>query len=144
MKTYLRFLYVSLVIVLVMAFPLKNAQGGGKVEGGMPNMTVTEKENNSTVEVNKGDVLAVMLEFSPGTGYSWQIVRNDSKLMEPQGEPVFSGGPEQQKLVGGKEQATFSFKAVNSGTGVIELQHKRGWEKEKEPLKVFSITVKIK
>ena len=144
MRTYLRFLYVSLVFVLVMAFPLKNAQGSGKVEGGMPNMTVTEKDNNSTVELSKGDVLAVMLEFSPGTGYSWQIVKNDANLLEPQGEPAISAGTEQRNMPGAAEQATFRFRALKSGTTVIALHHKRPWEKEKEPLKVFSITVKIK
>jgi predicted secreted protein len=45
--------------------------------------------------------------------------------------------------MGGSEVETFRFQAVNSGTDIIELQFKRAWEKEKEPLKNFLITVKI-
>jgi predicted secreted protein len=140
MRTYLKFLYVSLLLILVGAFALNNSQASAD----MRTVTVTEKDNNSTVELNRGDLLEVILEFSPGTGYSWQIAKNDANLLEPQGEPTISGGTEQKNMPGAAEQATFRFRALKSGTTVIALQHKRPWEKEKEPHKVFSITVNIK
>ena len=141
MRTYPKFLYVSLLLILVGAGSLSISQAGGAMA---TTVTVTEKDNNSAVELKKGDILAVVLEFSPGTGYSWQIAKNDPKLLDPQGEPAISGGAEQKSMPGSSEQATFLFKALKNGTTVIALHHKRIWEKEKEPLKVFSITVKIK
>ena len=140
MRIYQKFMYVSLLLLLVGGFFLNNSQASGAI----PAVTVTEKDNNGTVEIKKGDLLAVVLKFSPGTGYSWQVAKNDPKLMEPQGEPVISRGTGQESMPGVSEQATFLFKAVNSGTAVIEFHHNRLWEKEKEPLSVFSITVKIK
>ncbi len=141
MRTYPKFLYVSLLLILVGAVSLNISQAGGAMAN---TVTVTEKDNNKTVELNKGNLLAVVLEFSPGTGYSWQIAENDPKLLDPQGEPAISGGSEQKSMPGSSEQATFLFKALKSGTTVIVLHHKRIWEKGKEPLKVFSVTVKIK
>ena len=141
MRTYSKFLYISLLWILVGACSLNISQAGGAM---VTTVTVTEKDNNSTVELKKGDILAVVLEFSPGTGYSWQIAKNDANLLDPQGEPAISGGTEQKSMPGSGEQATFLFRALKSGTTVIALHHKRIWEKEKEPLKVFSITVKIK
>ncbi len=142
MRTYEHFLYLSLV--LAGAFAPNNGLASDKVTAPMRTVTVTEKDNNSAVELNKGDTLAVILDFSPGTGYSWQIAKNDANVLEPEGKPVLSGGTEQKNMPGGGEQATFRFKALNSGMTVIALHHKRPWEKGKEPLKVFSITVNIK
>ena len=65
----------------------------------MRTVTVTEKDNNSKVELNKGDTLAVIFDFSPGTGYSWQIAKNDVNVLEPEGEPVISGGETTWKKV---------------------------------------------
>lgn len=141
MRTYPKFLYVSLLLLLVGAGSLTISQACGAMA---TTVTVTEKDNNKTVELNKGDFLAVVLEFSPGTGYSWQIAKNDANLLDPQGEPAIAGGAEQKSMPGSSEQATFLFKALKNGTTVIALHHKRIWEKEKEPLKVFSITVKVK
>ena len=59
----------------------------------MRTVTVTEKDNNSKVELNKGDTLAVILDFSPGTGYPWQIAKNDVNVLEPGGgNPSYPGG----------------------------------------------------
>ncbi len=141
MRTYRKFLYIPLLLILVGAGSLNVSQAGGAMA---TTVTVTEKDNNKTVELNKGDFLAVVLEFSPGTGYSWQIAENDVNLLDPQGEPAISGGTEQKSMPGSGEQATFLFRALKNGTAVMAFHHKRIWEKEKEPLKVFSITVKIK
>ncbi len=138
MRTYKNLLYVSLFLVLVGAFLLNNY----KVAGAVGTVTVTEKDSKSTVELNRGDILAVILEFSPGTGYSWQIAKNDANLLEPQGESNISGGTEQKSMPGAAEQATFRLKALKSGTASVEFHHKRVWEKE--PFAVFSITVKIR
>jgi len=144
MRTYEYFIYVSLFLVVVGAFALNNGLASDRVMGAMRIVTVTGKEHNSTVELNKGDTLVVILDFSPGTGYSWQMARNDTDLLEPEGKPAIAAGTDQKNIPGGGEQATFRFKAVNNGTTVMALHLKRPWEKVKEPLKVFSITVNIK
>jgi inhibitor of cysteine peptidase len=121
---------------------LNNSQGDQTVQGEIKNVTVTEKDNGSQFELNKGDLLTLRLESNPSTGYSWQIAGNDEKLMELMGKPT-SEAPERRLIVGGIEYRIFRFKALTGGTDILELQYKRIWEKEKEPLKTFRITVKI-
>jgi len=144
MKTQFNFFFLSLVLALGIAVSSGNAEASDKVAGAVQDVTVTEKNNNGTLEVNRGDILAVRLESSPGTGYSWQIIRNDEKLMQQQGEPTLSTDPAQKVIMGGKEFTTFRFKATNSGMNVLELLYQRAWEKEKEPPKKFLIKVNIK
>jgi inhibitor of cysteine peptidase len=121
---------------------LNNSQGDQTVTGETKNITVTEKDNGSQFELNKGDLLTLRLESNPSTGYSWQIAGNDEKLMELVGKPT-SEAPEGKLIVGGIEYRIYRFKAITRGINVLELQYKRIWEKEKESLKTFRITVKI-
>ena len=144
MKTQFNFFFLSLVLAFGIAVSSDNAEASDKVAGAVQDVTVTEKNNNGTLEVNRGDILAVRLESSPGTGYSWQIIRNDEKLMQQLGEPTLSTDPAQKVIMGGKEFTTFRFKATNSGMNVLELLYQRAWEKEKEPPKKFLIKVNIK
>jgi inhibitor of cysteine peptidase len=132
----------AVLFLLMVDCSLNNSQGDQTVQGEIKNITVTEKGNGSQFELNKGDLLTLRLESNPSTGYSWQIAGNDEKLMELMGEPT-SETPERKLIVGGIEYRIFRFKALTRGTNVLELQYKRIWEKEKEPLKTFRITVKI-
>ena len=135
--------FCGVALTILMAdCALSNPQGGQKVQGGMNSIMVTEKDNGNRFELNKGDVLVVRLESNPSTGYLWYIAKNDGNVMEPQGEPIYET-PERKIIVGGMEYVSFRFRALTSGTNVLELHYKRGWEKGKEPLKTFLITVKI-
>lgn len=62
--------------------------------------------------------------------------------MEQQGEPEYDH-PAKTPVMGGVEYVNFRFKTINSGTNIIKLQYIRKWEKEKEPLKTYFITVAI-
>ncbi len=137
------YFFLGVVLSLLMAdWALNNSYGDQTVQGEIKNLTVTEKDNGSRFELNRGNVLTLRLESNPSTGYSWQIAENDGKVMELMGEPTYET-PERKLIVGGIEYRIYRFKALTRGTNVLELQYRRIWEKEKEPLKTFRITVKI-
>ncbi len=137
------YFFLGAVLSLLMAdWALNNSYGDQTVQGEIKNLTVTEKDNGSRFELNRGNVLTLRLESNPSTGYSWQIAENDGKVMELMGEPTYET-PERKLIVGGIEYRIYRFKALTRGTNVLELQYRRIWEKEKEPLKTFRITVKI-
>ncbi len=145
MKILVKSIYFFLGAALFLAVvdcSMNNPQGGQTVQGEIKNITVTEKENGSQLELKKGDLLTLKLESNPSTGYSWQISGNNGKLMELMGEPT-SEVPEGKLIPGGMAYEIFRFKAFASGTNVLDLHYKRIWEKGKEPLKTFRITVKI-
>ena len=131
------------LVILTAAYALSNPQEGQALQEDNVNMiVVTEKDNGNRLELNKGDVFIVKLECSPGTGYSWQIAKNDDKLMEQQGEPVYEK-PTRELLVGGVENVIFRFKALANGANTLELHYKRVWEKDKPPQKIFMVIVNV-
>lgn len=104
-------------------------------------ITATEKENGRRLELHPGDVLALKLESIPGTGFSWHMSKNDARVMKPLDEPEYE--PQGKKAMGSVAYQIFRLKALAEGTNILELQYKRVWEKEKEPLKTFRVTVQI-
>ena len=142
MSLSLRLFYMFVGIALGIPFFL-GISHGQRATGSGNDVVVTEKDNNRSIELKKGGVLLVQLEHNPGTGYSWQVARNNKKLLKLAGQTSVPVAGEKVTM-GGSEVETFRFQAVKSGTDIIELQCKRAWEKEKEPLKNFLIRVKIK
>ncbi len=106
------------------------------------NITLTEKDNESQVQVSRGSTVTLRLESIPGTGYSWYIEQNNPDLLEPLGKPEFEES--KSKLLGGVEYQIFRFKAQSPGTNILKLLYIRKWEKEKPPEKVYRITVEIR
>lgn len=103
-------------------------------------VTVTQKD--SKVAVTKGDILIVKLEMTAGTGYTWQIEKNDASKLQPVGKPQF----EQFKkgVAGGNGYQVFRFKAKAGGTIELKLNYLRPWKKNKAPGKTYAITVEVK
>jgi inhibitor of cysteine peptidase len=106
------------------------------------NMTLTEKDNGTQVQVPHGDIVTVRLEAIPGTGYSWQITENNPVLLKPLGKPEFEES--KSKLIGGVEHQVFRFKAVSPGTDILKLLYYREWEKGKAPAKSYQVTIEIR
>jgi predicted secreted protein len=131
-----------LSILMVDCAP-KESHATQAIQHNMNNITVTDKDNGNTFELRTGDILTLKLESIPGTGYSWYIERNDSKLMELMGEHTHEV-PKGTTVVGGMEYEIFRLRALASGTNDLELGYKRIWEKGKKPLKTFLIRVRVK
>jgi predicted secreted protein len=106
------------------------------------NMTLTEKDNGTQVQVSNGDIVTLRLEAIPGTGYSWQIAENKPDLLKPLGKPEYEES--KSKLIGGVEHQIFRFKAVSPGTVILKLLYFREWEKGKAPEKSYQVTVEIR
>ena len=106
------------------------------------NMTLTEKDNGTQVQVSHSDTVTVRLEAIPGTGYSWQIAENNPELLKPLGRPEYEES--KSKLIGGVEYQMFRFKAASQGTAILKLLYYREWEKGKAPEKSYQVTVVIR
>src|SRR5262245_20335956 len=104
-------------------------------------VAVTEKDKDGKVTIAKGKELAVSLEITTGTGYTWQVGKVDKKQLEQLGEPK-TEKPENGRL-GAKAQQVFKFKALSAGTSTLELNYLRPFEKEKKPPKTFAIKVTV-
>ncbi|MEW6130189.1 MAG: protease inhibitor I42 family protein [Acidobacteriota bacterium] len=103
-------------------------------------ITVTDKDNDGKITLKPGDRLIIKLEMRAGTGYNWEIAKNDSARLMPIGEPTVES-PEE--VPGAVEYQIFQFKAKATGACVVELHYLRPWEKDVEPLKKFKLAVQI-
>ncbi|MCM2407616.1 MULTISPECIES: protease inhibitor I42 family protein [Anabaena] len=104
--------------------------------------TVNDTNNNGQIILEKDSVLIVKLLATPGTGYSWQMIKNDPDKLKPLGDSVLE--PLTDQAPGASENQVFRFSAQSSGSTVLELHYLRPWEKNIPPLKTYQINVQIR
>ncbi len=104
-------------------------------------ITVTKKDHDSTVRLQNGGMLAVRLEWSPGTGNSWTVASSDGDYLQVQGEP--KSEPNKHPKPGAPEMMVFHFKALKAGSTTLQMVLKRPFGKDTEPADHFSIKVAI-
>ncbi|MBN1631396.1 MAG: protease inhibitor I42 family protein [Thermoleophilia bacterium] len=106
-----------------------------------PTFTLDEEDDGSTVTVEAGDIVDVVLEGNPTTGYGWTVdlSTEDAAILEQVGEPTYVPDSE---LVGAGGTYTFRFRALAVGEATLVLNYARPWESV-PPLKTFSVTVAV-
>jgi inhibitor of cysteine peptidase len=111
--------------------------------GNEKTVRVTIQQDGTTVTLKKGNLLEVTLPATLGTGYSWQVTQAGEVLLslrhQSDGKKRNGEGPK----TGGAENQVFQFDAKSRGTGKLELQYVRPWEKQAPPAKTFSLTVTV-
>jgi len=125
---------IGLKVVLILGFVVLAASDGG-------NVILTEKDQGGRVGVAKGGSLYVRLEASPGTGYGWEIAKNDSRILKLIGKPTFEKSENSQP--GGPETEVFHFEGRSTGTTTLELHYRRPWEKDVPPAKTFHVEIEV-
>jgi inhibitor of cysteine peptidase len=98
----------------------------------------TDADNGKTIELKKGQVLSITLAANPTTGYTWEVVEGDEKVVRQLGEIEFK--PESEAVGAGGVQI-IRLEVMNTGQTTLKLVYHRPWETGVEPLKTFSIQV---
>ena len=130
------------IIVLTLTGCILNSHAEHPTMSEPASITVTDKDQDGHVQLTLGEILTLRLGYIPGTGYSWHIARNNGELMGPLGEVQYERS--ESKLLGATEYQIFRFRALASGTNILELHYSRPWEKVVVPLKAYRITVQIR
>jgi inhibitor of cysteine peptidase len=105
---------------------------------------LVEGDAGSTVELQTGDKLEVVLVGNPTTGYQWEVGSVDQAVLKPAGEPEYETDPNAEGLVGAGGTFTFTFEAVAPGQTTLELVYRRPWEEGIAPVGTFEATVVVK
>ena len=101
-------------------------------------------DNGKAVKVNVGDTIRVKLKANRTTGYSWALAESklDAKILKSDGnEYKVDEHPAGMVGVGGNDVWTFT--ALAPGKTEIALGYARPWEKDKEPVESFKLTVEV-
>jgi len=104
-------------------------------------VTLGAKDSGRQIEVKEGETLVIALEANPTTGYLWEVVESDQRILRQMGETEFQ--PESDKI-GAPGLQTFHFKPQQAGNMRLQLVYHRPWEKDVDPLKTFSLQVTIR
>ncbi|MGL4368432.1 MAG: protease inhibitor I42 family protein [Spirochaetota bacterium] len=101
--------------------------------------TVMDADNQKSFSLKKGEIIKVELEAQLSTGYGWQVaglsgveVYGDTKVITAQKE-----------ITGGKDYQYLQFKAVQSGSGFIELKYVQPWNPKSTPAKTYKILISV-
>ena len=104
-------------------------------------VTATDKEDKGKVTVPKGGTLVVKLPITTGTGYTWEVAKNDTDRLKLAGKPTME--KPDKPVPGAKTTQVFRFEAAAAGTTELTLEYKRPFEKDKPPAKTYRLTVKV-
>jgi inhibitor of cysteine peptidase len=97
--------------------------------------TLTETDNDRTIDIAAGDTVRISLPENATTGYRWAIDRVDDDVIEAAGsEPHYAGN-----AVGSGGDVTFIFKGRKSGSGEIVLKYWRHFEGDASVQKRFRV-----
>lgn len=98
-------------------------------------MTLTEKDNGSTIQVHIGDIVFITLAWKPSTGYFWQESDTTAGTIE---EIKHEGG---NMTPGATVYVRFKFKIT--GAGVLRLSYARPWSETQPPANLFEVSVNL-
>lgn len=104
-------------------------------------LVLDSEDDGTTVAVEVGDIIQVVLKGNPTTGYSWSaaLSDDDAALLEQLGEPVYVPDSD---LVGAGGMYTFTFRAAADGVATLRLEYARPWESV-PPQETYEVTVLI-
>ena len=131
-----------LVLFLLGLFILPACQGMNLAgaAGANKKVTLTEKDNGSSIALAVNNVFLVQLAGNPSTGYIWEADSLDTAHFRQIGNYTFSAD---SHLAGASGLFTLTFKVLSPGKAVLRLIYHRTFEKGVPPLKTFEVTVNI-
>ncbi|SEA24744.1 inhibitor of cysteine peptidase [Thiothrix caldifontis] len=104
-------------------------------------ITLGAADHGSTVQLTVGDLLEVVLEGNPSTGYMWTLAPDSGVLLAQQGQATFQPN---SGALGSGSMMTWRFQAIAHGEMLLKLRYQRSFEPDKAPLKQFAANLTIK
>ena len=140
-------LAMLIIMGLTLTIPGTAVGAGSKAENKMPPpgqiRNVTFADSGSTLMLNVGDTLSIMLSGDPSTGYGWYIASVDSTMLGRITLPKPGQKSKKPGKVGGPSPFYFDFEIISPGQSAIRIVYKREWERDNPPARIFEINLYI-
>ncbi|HUC89501.1 MAG TPA: protease inhibitor I42 family protein [Patescibacteria group bacterium] len=103
---------------------------------------ITVTENQSNIEVKKGQQFTISLASNASTGYSWSVDDTYNKNVITKVSNKYQAANTNMSGAPGKE--LWVFKGANKGSTKLNFKYTRSWEANMSPAssKTFDVTVK--
>jgi inhibitor of cysteine peptidase len=105
-------------------------------------VVLTDRDNNTDVDLAPNTPLMVTLPSNPSTGYAWTVVGDPSPLKLQKAS--FRKGKSKAGAVGASGTAVFRLNASSAGMATLTLVYRRSWEYNLPPMKTFSVRINVR
>jgi len=130
-----RVLFPALAAIVLLGVAALQAKDGKVVK------KLGDADNGRTVKIAVDEPFAVALESNRTTGYGWTLQKIDGGAVVQKGKPEYVQKKHRKNMVGVGGTEIFHFEVKKAATTKIELVYVRAWEKDKPPVKSFSVTI---
>jgi predicted secreted protein len=103
-------------------------------------VTISAIDNGSRVELAAGQVLDVVLEGNPTTGYQWLVDSIDRAVLRETGDWDFAPSSDADGAGG---LVTLHFQAAAPGETELKLTYRQSWDNETPPAETYSVQVVV-
>ena len=99
-----------------------------------------EKDNGTSVDVQRDAKITIELNENPTTGFRWMISSIDEALLVPEGDEFV---PPDQKIPGAGGVRRFFFRAKVQGFTALTLINKRAWQSDEQAVDTFRLAIRV-
>jgi inhibitor of cysteine peptidase len=104
----------------------------------MADVTISEAQTGSSVEVQVGDRVIITLEETPTSGFRWELDALDEAILEFESSDFVPADP---SLLGGGGARQVSLRVKQAGSAHIALKLWRAWEGEASVTRRFEAEI---
>jgi inhibitor of cysteine peptidase len=104
-------------------------------------IAVDDSSNGREVVLHTGQALTISLNENASTGFRWMVHVKPEILRESEEAGEGTEAPKGPPGRGGVRH--FYFEALRPGSGEIELEYRRSWEREARPARTFKLRVRV-
>lgn len=102
-------------------------------------VTVTKENNGAEVKLWVHRTLRIQLPENPSTGFGWQMNGLNGAVLTQKNTSYKRDG----NAPGSGGTRTFEIQAIGPGRQMVSLELKRAWERERQSVERFSVTVEV-
>jgi predicted secreted protein len=115
----------------------QHREGRGRIETECRIVCVTQEDNGSTIELEPGDFVHLLLVTNTSTGFAWHIEQLDDQVFRSLCHASIPQGP----LMGAPSDLKWFFDAVGPGETDLVLKYYRIWDGSASAIDTFLMHV---
>ena len=137
------------LFIFVMLLPLCGAysQVIHSLSPGEQQIILNELDAGIEVQLPGDQLLLIELESNPSTGYTWEVLEIDNRLLRLTDTEFYMSSQEHvtigTPLLGAPQTQVLRFAGLDTGMSKLVLAHRRSWERDIPPLDTYTIYVDV-
>ncbi len=107
-------------------------------------LVITDRDDGTTVQLQKGDTLTVRLSSNVTTGFRWYVGESAGPELQFVREEPYEEPSSKTPVLGAGGTQVFTFKALSTGLVQVAMEYRRGFNPDEPAEKTFHFTADIR